>query len=166
MIVISSIFSSYLIHASTALFSKTSTASCTSFLTKAGTTRFITSSFSMNYHSPSDAITINLWSKFKTNITFLYLKLQYFRLTDYSHSRSHPITKRSRHCQTWNILVFHPHTVRAHLFSIFIVIRSDSSSVHDDSLRFHWILAFVVSWKRLGCPFFVNSAVNDSPWVT
>lgn len=62
IIVISSMLSSYLFHAYTANFYKSCTAEWGSFLTNAGATIFNTSSFDINYHNPSEAITANLFS--------------------------------------------------------------------------------------------------------
>ena len=60
--VMSSTLSSSLSQAFTAMFSNSFTASYGLFRIKAGTTVFMTSSFEMNYHSPSDPTTINLFS--------------------------------------------------------------------------------------------------------
>lgn len=74
--VISSILSSYWTHVYTALFFNTSTASFTSLRIKAGTTSYITCSFDMNSHNPSEAITINLWSKIKQIMYLFSLKIK------------------------------------------------------------------------------------------
>ena len=60
----SSIFSSYRYHASTALLYNTCTAYSALFLMKAGTTISSTSSLEMNYHNPSEATTMNFSSKY------------------------------------------------------------------------------------------------------
>lgn len=63
--VMSSIFQSYLYHASTAFLSRVWTASSALLRTKAGTTIYSTSSLEMNSHSPSEATTMNLSSILK-----------------------------------------------------------------------------------------------------
>ncbi len=166
MMVISSIFSSSLTHASTAFFCSTYTASLTSFLTNAGTTRFITSSLEMNSHNPSEAITINLCSNFNQSITFLNLEFHNLRLTYNADFRGHHIPKRSRHRQAGNVLSFHPHSVRAHLLAILIIIRLDSSSIYDNPLSFDWILAFVIFRKWLRCPPFSIPTENHSSRIS
>lgn len=92
---------------------------------------------------------MNLFSIFIMEITFLYLELHNLRLADHPNSGGHDIPKGSGHSQTWNVLMFHPNTIRTHLFTILVVIWSYPASVYDDSLRFHRILPFMITRQRL-----------------
>lgn len=132
----------------------------------AGTTNSITYSFDINSHNPSEAITINLWSMIKKSITFCDFEFYNLGFTNDSNFWGHYITKWSGHCKTWNVLCFHPNSIRSHLLSILIKIWCNSASVYDNSLSFDWILTFMILRKWMCSPFFSNSTKNYCPWVS
>lgn len=136
----------------TAMFYKSLTADWASFRIKDGTTISRTWSSLMNYHRPSEAITINLFSILIILYTFCYLMMKYFRLIDNAHCRSNIISKWSSHSKSRNILLFHPYSKWTHLLSIFISVWENSSTIHLYSHCLSLVFSFMIGWELFMWP--------------
>lgn len=88
----------------------------------------------MNYQSPSEAIIMNLSAELENIGTLLDLMVDDLWLGNNPHCTGDKITERPGHCQSRNLFICQPNSIRADFFSIFISIWFQSAFTLNNSL--------------------------------